>query len=68
VGFGISGLTKSFVRETMLPGYLSFLAMYSPRASTVFEKCSFVFVFVETLENVAVHLFGIALKSSANTG
>jgi len=27
-----------------------------------------VFVFVETLENVAVHLFGIALKSRANTG
>ena len=27
-----------------------------------------VFAFVETLENVAVHLFGIALKSRANTG
>jgi len=28
----------------------------------------FVFAFVETLENVAVHLFGIALKSRADTG
>ena len=28
----------------------------------------FVFAFIETLENVAVHLFGIALKSRANTG
>jgi hypothetical protein len=27
-----------------------------------------VFAFVETLEDVAVHLFGIALKSRANTG
>ena len=27
-----------------------------------------VFAFVETLEDVAVHLFGIALKGRANTG
>jgi len=27
-----------------------------------------VFAFVETLEKVAVHLFGIALKGRANTG
>jgi hypothetical protein len=59
-------MTKSFVREAMLPGYLSFLAMYSPRASTVFENC--FLSFVETMENGAVHLFGIALKSRANTG
>jgi len=59
VGFGISGLTKSFVR---LLGNVFSKGFYSLREMLL------VFAFVETLENVVVHLFGIALKSRANTG
>jgi len=38
-GLGIVGRTRSLVKESMSPGYLSFFAMYSPTASTVFENC-----------------------------
>ena len=37
--FGPDEVFRNGNHVAMLPGYLSFLAIYSPRASTVFEKC-----------------------------
>jgi len=59
-------LTKSFgnhvARALELLGAVFSEGFYGLREMLLF------FAFVETLENVAVHLFGIALKSRANTG
>jgi len=48
----------------MSPGYGNVLS----ESFYGLQEVLLVFAFVETLENVAVHLFGIALKGRANTG
>jgi len=47
-GSGIVGRVRSLVKESMSPGYLSFFAIYSPTASTVFENC---FLSLHSLKN-----------------
>ena len=62
------GFDEVFRKGSHVARVLELLGNVFSEGFSSLRELLFVFAFVETLENVAVHLFGIALESSANTG